>query len=129
MATHPNQFEPQADGTYRGECWGKIDTSGAALIIHSVLKKAMEQEGYSFESFKSWGRREGVITPGWGGKNVSKARLPVPAGVANCMRILLNKNEDEGEFADEDTENPFCAPPGGGCSTDCTTTARQTRMC
>lgn len=129
VATHPNQFEPQADGTYKGECWGKIDVSGAALIIHSVLKKAMEQEGYSFESFKSWGRREGVITPGWGGKNVSKARLPVPAGVANCMRILLNKNEDEGEFADEDTENPFCAPPGGGCSTDCTTTAKQTRMC
>ena len=129
VATHPNQFEPQADGTYKGECWGKIDGSGAALIIHSVLKKAMEQEGYSFESFKSWGRREGVITPGWGGKNVSKARLPVPAGVANCMRILLNKSEDEGEFADEDTENPFCAPPGGGCSTKCTTTARQTQMC
>lgn len=128
VATHPNQFEPQADGTYKGECWGKIDVSGAALIIHSVLKKAMEQEGYSFESFKSWGRREGVITPGWGGKNVSKARLPVPAGVANCMRILLNKNEDEGEFADEDAENPFCAPLGGGCSTECTTTAQQMRI-
>ena len=128
VATHPNQFEPQADGTYKGECWGKIDTSGAALIIHSVLKKAMEQEGYSFESFKSWGRREGVITPGWGGKNVSKARLPVPAGVANCMRILLNKSEGEGEFVDEDAENPFCAPLGGGCSTECTTTAQQVRI-
>lgn len=128
VATHPNQFEPQADGTYKGECWGKIDVSGAALIIHSVLKKAMEQEGYSFESFKSWGRREGVITPGWGGKNIGRVRLPIPQTYANCMRILLDHGEDEGEFANEDTENPFSVLPGGGCATSCATTAQQMRI-
>ena len=60
VSVNMNKFVPDDEGTYRGECWGKI-SDGYAVIISSAFDKIAERGNFSRKAFLLWANRRGII--------------------------------------------------------------------
>ena len=55
-----NKFEPDDDGNYRGECWGKIE-DGTAIIISSAFDRICDKGNFSRKGFLRWAAKNNKI--------------------------------------------------------------------
>lgn len=94
VASNPARFTPVGEDTYVGECWGCIEEDkGRVWIIKSVFDRLMSQEGYSSESFLSWGKRTRMIETS-SGRNVKRKRIHGLALPAWCVCLVAQLGEE-----------------------------------
>ena len=87
IATNTNRF----DGDPYGEIWGTREGVERVFVIDSVLTKALEDAGFSFDAVKkAW------VTNGWlvPYRNKYKKRKSLRGNMAYCVEILLPIFED-----------------------------------
>lgn len=71
LAQNGKKFEQGGD---YAEVWGKVNqTSGTVAVIKDVLAKACAENGYNYESFLSWMKRENRLELQKNGKGYTKA--------------------------------------------------------
>lgn len=111
VGSNPARFAPKEDGTYAGECWGKVSADGkSAYIIKSIFDRNMRDAGFSPESFLSWARRTGKVRVSVR-KSTITTRIPGVQGVVRCILLLMDFSEEYQEIDDENVESVFNVPP------------------
>lgn len=108
IASNPRRFTPNGD-IYEGECWGKLekdadDNPVRALIIRSVFNRAMNDAGFSPQSFLSWADKQNLVGRSKG--HFDMARRVIKGGpLVRC--VALNLPQEEPEFVPTQEETPF----------------------
>lgn len=59
-AVNTNKFQPNINGDYSGEIWGKVDNE-AVYIINTVFDKLCADMHFSRKGFLNWAENEGVL--------------------------------------------------------------------
>ena len=62
ICRNPMHFEPDGNGEYRTEVWGKIDRKEKRVyFIKSVFDRELQLAGFNSTSFLSWAKRKSIL--------------------------------------------------------------------
>lgn len=107
VSVNINKFKPDANGEYRGECWGCIE-NGYAIILVNAFNRMAEKGNFSGKAFLNWAAKNNLVVTS-GGKNTKTKRFG--SSTPRCVWLKMDETiADDNEFLpfdEEQQELPF----------------------
>lgn len=107
VAVNQNRFEPDDEGNYRNECWGKFQ-DGHVVIISNAFDRICERGNFSRKAFLQWAAKRDLVQCDNRGYPTKQCRFGSSSPKCIWLKMPSENVDDDGFIKVDDQMNlPF----------------------